>query len=273
MYSTLILTKDEEQNLPDCIASVQPCDDVWVLDSGSDDATAKVAERMGAEVRVRPFDNYAAQRNAGLALPFKHDWIVMLDADERLSPELSVELREALDKATPEVDAFFVRRKDMFMGRWIRRSSGYPTWFARVLRKGRVSVARSINETYEFSGKSVFLREHLIHFPFNKGLHAWFDKHNRYSTMEAAVLERERVSWEKLLSTSPVERRKALKQLAYRMPGRPLATFAYLYGVRGGFLDGKAGFHFASMRAAYEVMIDAKRSYNRSHDPSRKGIP
>lgn len=271
MFSTLILTKNEALNLPDCVASVQPCDDVWVLDSESDDDTVELARELGSHVSVRKFDNYAAQRNAGLALPFKHDWVVMLDADERLTPELGSEIRSQLPNAAPDVDAFFVRRKDMFMGRWLRRSSGYPTWFARVLRRGRVSVERSINETYEFSGKSVFLQEHLIHFPFNKGLHFWFDKHNRYSTLEASVLEQEEIAWEKLASPNPVERRKALKQLAYRTPGRPLAMFLYLYLLRGGFLDGKAGFHFAAMRAAYEVMIDAKRSYNRTQGSEGKG--
>ena len=149
----------------------------------------------------------------------------------------------------------------MFFGRWLRRSGGYPTWFPRVLRPDRVLVEREINEEYHTDGQIGMLQEHFIHHPFNKGIAFWFDRHNRYSTMEAEALlreTRERMYWFGVFSRDPVVRRRNLKQLAFRLPCRPLLVFFYLYLVRFGFLDGMPGYHFCRLRMTYECMIDLK---------------
>lgn len=262
MISTLILTFNEEVNIADCIGSLPWREDVNVLDSHSVDGTTGKALACGAKVHVREFTNYAEQRNHGLSLPFEHEWIVCLDADERMTPELAREIEIALAGADPAVTMFSVRRKDMFMGRWLRRSSGYPTWFPRVFRKGHVRVERDVNEEYVTSGKTGHLKGHILHHPFDKGMDWWFERHNRYSTMEAHRLQQERLDRPlrvaDLSSTNPAARRAALKQIAYRLPGRPFLAFIYLYVIRLGFLDGGAGYHYALMRMAYEVMIDAK---------------
>lgn len=261
MISVLILTRDEAVNIADCIGSLPWRDDIVVLDSGSTDATVEIAQRLGARVEKRAFTNYADQRNFGLALPWRHEWIVMLDADERLTPDLAAEIERELDAAAAGIAMYRVRRKDMLDGRWLRRSSGYPTWFPRVFRRGRVRVEREINEVYVPDGEARQLAGHLVHHPFNKGIEWWFDRHNRYSTAEARLLSdggRGRISLRDLLSRDPGRRRPALKALAYRMPGRPFLAFAYLYVVRLGFLDGRAGYRYAMMRMAYEIMIDAK---------------
>ncbi|MGB5085392.1 MAG: glycosyltransferase family 2 protein [Methylocystis silviterrae] len=265
MISVLILTFNEAANIADCLASLPWRDDVHVLDSASTDGTAAIAETAGARVHVRPFTNYAEQRNFGLALPFGNEWIVSLDADERMTPALAREIEHAIGVASTATALFRVRRKDMFIGRWLRRSSGYPTWFPRIFRRGHVRVKREVNEEYVAEGEVRALREHILHFPFNKGLEWWFERHNRYSTMEAATLTAERSSRairaSDVLSADAGSRRSALKQIAYRFPGRPFLIFLYLYVFRLGFLDGRAGFHFASMRLAYEVMIDAKLAH------------
>ncbi|HKK17787.1 MAG TPA: glycosyltransferase family 2 protein, partial [Opitutales bacterium] len=165
--SILILTYNEAINLPGCLASVAFSDDIVVLDSGSTDQTVDLAERAGATVLHRPFDNYAAQRNFGLAHDFKHEWVLMLDADERVPREFIDELRSI---AGGPVTLYRMRRKDMFMERWLRRSSGYPTWFGRLFKKGRVCVEREVNEEYYTDGEVGTLEGHLEHFPFNKGL-------------------------------------------------------------------------------------------------------
>jgi glycosyltransferase involved in cell wall biosynthesis len=261
MISALILTLNEKANITACIASLPWRSDVHVLDSGSTDRTVECAMMAGAQVTQRAFDGYASQRNAGLALPFAHDWIVMIDADERMTPELAREIEAAITTAPTDVAMFLVRRKDMFMGRWLRRSSGYPTWFARVLRKGRVRVDREINEVYIPDGRTLRLTNHLLHYPFNKGMERWFERHNRYSSQEAQILG---ATGDKLQNNSvslgdrAATRRAKLKRLAYRLPLRPFIVFFYLYIIRLGFLDGAAGYHYATMRMAYEVMIDAK---------------
>ncbi len=260
--SVLILTLNEECNLTDCINSVRWSDDIVVLDSFSTDRTVMIAKEMGARLVQRRFDNYAAQRNAGLnEVSYKYPWVLMLDADERVTPELCVEMRSATDTAEPTISLFHMRRKDYWFGQWLRRSSGYPTWFGRLVRVGYVTVEREINEEYVAHGESRFLKEHLIHYPFNKKVSYWLERHNRYSSMEAASLlveRREKLVVQGLWSVNPVARRKTMKQIAYRLPGRPLWIFLYLYVMRGGVLDGRVGLRYSILRAIYEYMIDLK---------------
>ena len=261
MISILVLTLNEEVNLEACLKSVTFSDDVIVLDSGSNDSTCEIAAQCGAKLVLRKFDNYAAQRNYGLSQNFKNDWILILDADEIVSKELREEITEVITKADEKYTLYRMRRKDYFMGRWLKRSSGYPTWFGRLCRRGRVRVERDINEEYHTDGEVGILQEHLIHFPFNKGIDYWFERHNKYSSMEANRLADERINpvpWSCFLSQDPAVRRKAFKLLAYRLPFRPPLTFIYLYFLRLGILDGKPGFHFALMRTYYEYMINLK---------------
>ncbi len=260
--SVLILTLNEEVNLAECLRSCAWCDDIVVFDSMSTDATREIA--VGAAVRFhqRPFDNYAAQRNAALTeVAYKHSWVLMVDADERATPALVAEMERAVAAADPDTVLFRMRRMDYFLGRWLRRSSGYPSWFGRLVKLGRVRVAREVNEEYLADGKVGHLREHLIHHPFNKGIAYWIERHNRYSTMEAVAMLEARtapIDWIALAGLEPIARRRELKKLAYRLPLRPAIVFLYLYVLRGGFLDGRAGFAYSRMRAAYELFIDLK---------------
>lgn len=259
--SVIILTYNEAINLPDCLASVPFSNDVVVLDSHSSDETVALAEQHGAVVLQRKFDNYAAQRNFGLAHDFKHDWILMLDADERIPEDFIEEIRAVTEQERNPVTLYRMRRQDIFMGRWLKRSSGYPTWFGRLFRKGAVRVEREINEEYYTEGEVGLLEGHLVHYPFNKGIDYWLERHNRYSSMEAKKLLNERlkkVEWSNFLSKDPMLKRKAFKAFAYRMPFRPLLTFCFLYFFKLGFLDGEAGFHFSIMRSIYEYMISLK---------------
>ncbi|MFZ4395608.1 MAG: glycosyltransferase family 2 protein [Kiritimatiellia bacterium] len=274
MVSILILTFNEERNLPECLASVNWSDDVVVFDSFSSDLTLEIAKAAGARCMQRKFDNYASQRNASLQeVSFKNSWVFVLDADERVPPELRTELEGAVAAADPEMTMYRLRRKDFFLGRWLRRSGGYPTWFPRLMQPTRVRVEREINEEFHTEGKVGNLCEHLIHLPFNKGIAFWLERHNRYSTMEAEALvkeTREAMRWSGLFRRDPVVRRKALKQLAYRLPCRPMLVFCYLYFVRMGFLDGRPGWHYCRLRAMYENMIDLKVQELRRRE---RGLP
>jgi glycosyltransferase involved in cell wall biosynthesis len=260
--SVLILTLNEETNLADCIDSCSWSHDIVVFDSMSEDRTLDIAKAKGARVVQRRFDNYAAQRNAALTtVQYKNPWILMVDADERVPPELAREIEMTIADAGADVALFRMRRKDFFLGKWLRRSSGYPSWFGRLVRLGRVRVDREVNEEYIADGQVGHLEAHLHHFPFNKGIAYWFERHNRYSTMEAAAkmsMHNDRIVVRELFARDPINRRRMLKQFLYRLPLRPLIVFSYLYIVRLGFLDGRAGFYFSRMRAAYEMLIDLK---------------
>ena len=260
--SVLILTLDEEVNLGGCLDSVAWSDDVVVLDSFSRDTTLEIARARGARVFQRRFDNYAGQRNFGLReISYRHRWVLMLDADERVPSDLREEMLRAVRDA-PEATAMFrMRRKDYLFGRWIRRSSGYPTWFGRLLRIGRVWVERPYNEEFHAEGETANLAAHLDHYPFNKGFAAWIAKHDRYSTMEAALRAGNPeydIVWGNLFAPDPLRRRQAQKAWLYSMPARPLVVFAGLYFIKGGVLEGRAGLTFSLLRACYEYFIDCK---------------
>lgn len=260
--SVLILTYNESINIGDCLRSVTWCDDVVILDSFSTDDTGDIARSFGARVFQRRFDDYASQRNYGLSeIQYQHPWVLMLDADERVPTDLRDELRQAVAQAPTNVSLFRLRRRDHLYGRWIPRSSGYPTWFGRVARLGRVRVERACNEEFQTPDHTLSLRNHLDHYSFNKGFHEWILKHDRYSTMEAQILASEggtRWRWRDLMNRDPVFRRKAQKGLIYSLPGRPLLVFLALYFFRGGMLEGRAGFTFCALRGWYEFMIDCK---------------
>ena len=260
--SVLILTLNEEGNIGACLESVAWCDDVVVLDSYSVDKTRAIAEARAARVVPRAFDNYAAQRNFGLnEIQYRNDWVLMLDADERVTPELKHEMHKAVADQGASTAMFIMRRRDHLFGRWIRRSSGYPTWFGRLARVGCVRVERPINEEYHSDGAVLRLQQHLDHFPFNKGFSERIRKHERYSTMEAQLRTQQRGRREPisaLFSADPLRRRKAQKALVYALPGRPALIFLGLYLARGGILEGRAGLTFCLLRAWYEFMIDLK---------------
>jgi glycosyltransferase involved in cell wall biosynthesis len=259
--SVLVLTLNEELNIGACLESVQWSDDVLILDSFSTDRTVEIAHQHGVRVVQRQFDNYAAQRNFGLQQKYAHPWVLMLDADERVPPDLQAEMRAATQTAAPTVDLFRMRRRDHLFDRWIRGSSGYPTWFGRLARLGRVRVERPYNEEYHAAGDVADLQGHLQHYPFNKGLSDWIAKHNRYSTLEAQLLLQgaaATVHWPHLFCRDADLRRRAAKALVYRLPCRPLAVFIALYLVRGGIFEGRAGLTFCVLRAWYEFLIDCK---------------
>jgi glycosyltransferase involved in cell wall biosynthesis len=259
--SILILTLDEEINLAGCLESVSWSDDVVVLDSLSKDRTVAIAAERGARVVQRAFDNYASQRNFGLKeISYRNPWVLLLDADERVPEDLRAEMVEAVRGATAQVTVYRVRRKNHLFGTWIRGSSGYPTWFDRLVRIGHAWYERPINEELHTDGEVRPLQAHFDHYPFNKGFSAWIARHDRYSSMEAELLERKLATqwkWRELLGDVSA-RRRAAKALMYRLPARPVAVFFALYLFKGGIFDGHAGLTYSLLRAWYEYMIDCK---------------
>jgi len=275
MISILVLTLNEEQNLPACLRSVAWSDDIVVLDSFSTDATCAIAEAAGARVIQRRLDDWASHQNWAVAnIAFRHPWVYYTDADEVVTEELRDELIKIASDPTPVSVAYRVRFKNQFMGRWIRRSSLYPTWVLRFFQPSKVRWERLVNPVAIVDGPEGRLQEHFLHYSFNKGLAAWFEKHNKYSTQEAAEaiksVEAGSLRWADILSADHVRRRRALKELSWRMPLRPLLRFLYMYFLRLGFLDGWAGFTYCRLIAIYEYMIDLKIKELRRRE---RGLP
>ncbi|TCR83632.1 glycosyltransferase family 2 protein [Rhizobium sp. BK376] len=264
MISVCILTLNEERNLPACLAALSWCDDIVVLDSFSTDRTVEIAKEAGARVYQRAYDGEDRQRMFALkGIEYKHTWVFMPDADEITTDELRDEmLAIAADPTRPE-SFFRIRYKNMFMGRWIKHSSLYPTWMTRFFRPDR--IIRFEREEHAIpigDGPEGRLKEHYLHYSFNNGLRAWYEKHNRYSSSEAREtvesLRGGSVSWHKVFSSRSEVRRRGLKELSMRVPFRSQARFMYMYIVRGGFLDGLQGYHYCRLIAAYEYMIVIK---------------
>jgi glycosyltransferase involved in cell wall biosynthesis len=260
--SILILTLNEETNIAACLKSLDWSDDIVVLDSLSSDRTVEIARAHGARVVERPFDNWSAHQNWAVRnIDFRHPWVLYLDADERCPEDLR---DEVLRCATPQTEqaAFRIRRKDFYMGRWLRHAQLYPTWLVRLFRPGRISYERLVNPVATVDGPVGALEAHFLHYPFSHGLSHWVARHNRYSDVEAieALKLREQASapLSDLLSRDPNLRRRALKDLFFRLPARPLVKFVYYFFWRRAFLDGRPGITYATLLVIYEYLIECK---------------
>ncbi|MBF2035834.1 MAG: glycosyltransferase family 2 protein [Leptolyngbyaceae cyanobacterium T60_A2020_046] len=263
MFSIYILTYNEELDIAACIESALLSDDVIVVDSCSSDRTVEIASRYPVRVIEHPFESHGKQRTWMLEnIPPKHEWVYILEADERMTPELFQECLDCI--RAPQHVGYYAAERVMFMDRWIRHSTQYPRYQLRLLRHGKVWFTDYGHTEREVcDGSTGFLTETYPHYTCGKGLSRWVEKHNRYSTDEAREtlrqLESGRVEWGKLLwGKSEVERRRALKDLSLRMPFRPLVRWFYMYFILGGWRDGQAGFAWCTLQAFYEYLIVLK---------------
>lgn len=261
--SVLILTRNEEQDLPGALASVSWSDDVHVFDSFSTDATVAIATGLGASVAQRTFDNYAAHRNAALRQTrFRHPWVLLLDADERCTDALGVEVQAVAAQNPPALAGYRLRRRDYFRSTWLRHAQISP-WYIRLVRPERAQYTREINEVLEIDGAVGELQAPLDHYPFSKGISHWLRKHDTYSSMEARLIVEggglQDPSWRQAFTHPDFhQRRLHQKALFYRLPGRPLVKWLYMMLARRAFLDGPAGWTYAALQSIYEYMIVLK---------------
>lgn len=260
MFSIYILTYNEELDIAACIESAQASDDIIVVDSVSSDRTVEIASRYPVRVVQHKFESHGRQRTWMLeSIPTKHEWVYILEADERMTKELFTECLEAIQN--PEYVGYYVAERVMFMNRWIRRSTQYPRYQLRLFRYDKVWFTDYGHTEREVcNGTTGFLKETYPHYTCSKGLSRWIEKHNRYSTDEAIEtlrqLEQGKLNLRNLFfGSSEVERRRALKDLSLRLPFRPLVRFFYMYFLLGGCLDGKAGFVWCTLQTFYEYLI------------------
>lgn len=269
--SVLVLTKNEQQDLPGCLQSVSWCDDVHVYDSMSTDATVEIARQHGAKVTQRDYGdnklsfggNEADHRNWGLRnIPFKHSWVFIIDADERMTPALLATVWKAVGNSAGHV-AFRVQRRDYFLGTWLKHVQASP-YYIRLIRPEKLRYERLINPVSVVNGPIGQVEGYLDHFPFSKGISHWVDRHNSYSSFEARQIVENRKGrvdfsvWKAFLEKDFNERRFHQKELFYRLPFRPVVKFLILYVLKRGFLDGRAGLTYAVLQSIYEYMIVLK---------------
>jgi glycosyltransferase involved in cell wall biosynthesis len=262
--SVVILTFNEERNLPYALASV--CDwarRVFVFDSFSTDRTLEIAREHGCVVWQHRFEDFSKQRNAALdMLPIDTEWVLFLDADEWLPAEFKDEVTRIVD-SRPSENGFHCKRKLLWMGGWIRRGY-YPVWILRLFRRGKGRCEnRSVNEHLIVEGQTGVVQADFIHEDHN-GVGRWVDKHNEYATREAHELRfgsRDGEVPGNVLGTQTERKRWLRTHVWERLPPlvRPFAYFGYRYVVRGGFLDGRAGLTYHVMQGLwFPLLIDLK---------------
>lgn len=268
--SIFIQTLNEEQNLPSCLDSVAWSDDIVVLDSISSDRTEEICRERGVRFFQRAYDGRGPHQNWAMEhIHFKHPWVFYLDADEHMTPELREEICRIASDPAEKCVAYYCGRKNMFRGRWLRRSMP-PGNIMRFFKPAHIRFERMVNPTPTINGKHGYLREHFIHYNFSKGITEWIERHNRYSTYEAVeqmkALRDRPVNWGALFSNDANTRRLEAKNLSFRLPLRPAFKFVLLYFVKLGFLDGRPGLTYCTLQALYEYEICLKMEEMRRAD-------
>lgn len=273
--SVLIPAKNEEFNLPACLESVTRANEVFVVDSQSEDRSVEICEQYGANVIQFKFNgSWPKKKNWSLEnLPFQNEWVLIVDCDERITPELWDEIARRIE--TEEYDGYYLNRRVYFLGKWIRHGGKYPDWNLRLFKHklGRYENLNTEdvqntgdNEVHEhvvLTGKVGYLENDMLHIDFRDIFH-WLDRHNRYSNWEARVYYNllmgkgdDGTIGANLFGDS-VQRKRFLKKIWVRLPFKPLLRFILFYIIRLGFLDGTAGYMYGRLLSQYEYQIGVK---------------
>lgn len=276
--SILIPIKNEASNLPRCLASIAWADEILVVDSQSTDGSQQIAQAAGAAVHQFHFNGvWPKKKNWALEnLPFRNEWVFILDADEVLPVGTAEEFERIVRSDGEGHSGYWINRRFMFMGKWLRHSY-YPNWNLRLFkhRLGRYeqlvhgATQSGDNEVHEHivvQGSCGHLKSEMDHFAF-PSVDVFVEKHNRYSNWEAALEVQGTRHQDAHLQSSQVKLRRRLKQFSRLLPFRPTLRFLYVYLFQLGFLDGREGFYFARLHAIYEFLSVAKAYEMRKQKP------
>ncbi len=274
--SVIVPIKNEEANLPACLISLSPADEVFIVDSHSIDKSVEIAQSYGANVVQFDFNGrWPKKKNWSLEnLPFRNEWILIVDCDERIPPELWMEIDQLINQQD-EYTGYYLNRRVFFLGKWIRYGGKYPDWNLRLFKhkKGRYENLSTEdipntgdNEVHEhviLEGKVGYLKNDMLHEDF-RDLYHWLERHNRYSNWEARVYynlltgKDDQGTIGANFFGDAVQRKRFLKKIWVRLPFKPFLRFILFYIIQRGFLDGKAGYIYARLLSQYEYQIGVK---------------
>lgn len=256
--SVVILTLNEERDLPKCLLSLSRFEDIHVLDSGSTDRTEEIAREHGARLSMRPFDSFGQQRNYALdELPLQNEWVLFLDADECATPAFVLAVQRAVAGAEKGVAGFYCCWKLILDGRWLKRADGFPRWQFRLLHRDRARFTDFGHGQVEGerTGRIEYLNEPYEHYAFSKGWSFWVERHNRYSTLEARERRARSASLGDVFRAKGADKPKKFKLWLGQSLLFPVFRFFYGYVFKGGCLEGRAGFKYCASISIYEFFI------------------
>lgn len=236
--SVVVVTKNEEQNIGKALESARDASEIIVIDSFSADRTYDICKRYTDRVFQKEWQGYAKQKQAAVDLA-ANNWVLILDADERITPELKIEITEAIREN--RADGFFIPRKNFFLGKWIRHSGWWPDYTLRLFKKNAGHVEeRAVHEKVVINGNTAFLKNPFEHFTYSS-LSEFIKKTDNYSSLAAQELSR-----------------SGIAALMFGMLISPIATFLKMFFLRLGFLDGVYGLILASLYSYYTFLKYAK---------------
>ena len=267
--TVIILTFNEEKNITDCLNSIYGLvDEIIIIDSYSTDKTIEIVKEYDLQYHQHPFLNYSAQRNWAFDnVPIKHNWILNIDADHRLTEELASELKLLFeDDIDLSINGFLASRKTIFMGKWIKYGGHYPTYHAILFRKGYgYCEERLYDQHFKVEGIVKKLKGDVIDL-ITESLTSFTLRHNKWSDLEAleqfsGTLNNNSKLIKGSLNGNPIQKRRFFKNIYDNFPlfVRPLVYFFVRYFLRLGFLDGKRGLIFHFLQCFwFRFLIDAK---------------
>ncbi|MCH6234042.1 glycosyltransferase family 2 protein [Cognataquiflexum rubidum] len=273
MISVVILTKNEEKDLPQCLNSLSWSDDIHILDSGSTDKTLRIAADYNTKVIINKFESFGKQRNFALENIFtKYDWILFLDADEVVTPAFEKALRKSISEADDQVAGYYCCWKMILDGKWLKRCDNFPKWQFRLMRKGRANFKDFGHGQKEGTvlGNIEFIKEPYLHYGFSKGWSQWIERHNKYSSQEAISRLNNCPSFKHIFSSQGSVRNPALKSWLSKVPGWPLLRFIQAYFFNLGFTEGIPGLIYCINMGYYEFLIQIKMRELKRNSPIPK---
>ena len=268
----VVLCLNEATNLPRCLASLAWCDELLVLDSGSSDGSQACAERHGARVlQHRQPGRFLISEQRNWALEhgaLQSDWVLFLDADEEVGPACKQAIQETIG-SPGAADGFELTPRYWFLGRWLKRTQGYPNWHPRLLRRGILQFEGGVWESFSNGAQVARIREPYEHYAFSKGIDDWLERHRRYADWEAERITAYLAGGGRAaLGTRRWIRLRSLSAKLWQL--RPVLRFTQKYVLQGGFLEGWQGLVFALLMACYDLITVIKVLERRRE---REGLP
>ncbi len=234
----LVICRNEERNIADCLKSIEWCDQIVVVDAFSTDRTVEYAEKFTHNIHLKEWQGFKKQREFALS-KISGGWIFSLDADERCSPELAVEAKQSAGTADSSVNGFLIPRKNLFLGKWVRHGGWYPGYQMRLFRADKACVTdRLVHESFDVEGNVLKLKSNIIHYAV-ASVDEYTDKISRYASLSA-------------------EEKKSQSSGFYRLFVYPRLEFAKQYFLKGGFLDGKEGLMAANFHMMTKILTYMK---------------